>query len=207
MKDQYKSVAKWYDKIIEPLLSGLKAIGLKMHHVNENTTVLDIGCGTGTLLSLYQKYTSKIFGIDLSSSMIKVARKKLGMETNLIIGSATKMEFKEHQFDLITCSFILHEVPQIVRMEILKEAKRALQNDGRILLIDYHPGPIKKLKGIYSKLIITFFEFLAGGDHYRNYRQFIKNGGLPSLIEKLGLKIENQKIVSGGNFGIFILSK
>jgi ubiquinone/menaquinone biosynthesis C-methylase UbiE len=85
MKDQYKSVAKWYDKIIEPLLSGLKAIGLKMYYVSENTTVLDIGCGTGTLLSLYQKYTSKIFGIDLSSSMIKVARKKLGVETNLII--------------------------------------------------------------------------------------------------------------------------
>jgi ubiquinone/menaquinone biosynthesis C-methylase UbiE len=114
---------------------------------------------------------------------------------------------KDQYFDLIICSLILHEVSEVVRIEILKEAKRILQNDGRILLIDYHPGPIKKFKGIYSKLIITFFEFLAGGEHYKNYNQFIKNGGLPSLIEKLGLKIENQKIVSGGNFGIFILRK
>jgi SAM-dependent methyltransferase len=107
----------------------------------------------------------------------------------------------------ITCSLILHEVPQKVRLDILKEAKRVLRNEGRILLIDYHPGPINKAKGLYSKLIINLIEFLAGREHYTNYCHFIKNGGLPSLIDLLELKVENQKILSGGNFGIFILSK
>lgn len=207
MKDQYKIIANWYDRIIEPLISGLRAIVLKMYPVYEDMTVLDIGCGTGSLLSFYQKYTRKIFGIDLSPSMINIASKKLGAEANLSIGSATNMEFRNDQFDLVTCSLILHEVPQNVRMDILKEAKRVLRNDGRILLIDYHPGPIKKAKGLYSKLIITIIEFLAGREHYTNFCHFIKNGGLPSLVEILELKIENHKILSGGNFGIFILSK
>ncbi len=207
MKDQYKKVANWYDKIIEPLVSGLKAIGLKMHPITENMSVLDVGCGTGSLLSRYQKFTCSIFGIDLSPAMINVARKKLGDTANLVVGDATKMEFNDHQFDLITCSFILHEVQQSIRIGILKEAKRVLKSDGRILLIDYHPGPIKKLKGLYSKLIISIFEFLAGGEHLNNYRQFILSGGLQYLIEKLGFKIEDHKIVGGGNFGIYILSK
>lgn len=178
-----------------------------MYPVNKNTTVLDIGCGTGSFLSMYQNYTDNIFGIDLSPSMIKVARKKLGEKVSLIVGSATKTEFKPHSFDLITCSLILHEVSDVVRIEILTEAKRILQNDGRIILIDYHPGPIEKFEGIYSKLVIRFFEFLAGGDHHKNYLQFVKKGGLPRLIGKAGLKIENQRITGGGNFGIFVLRK
>jgi hypothetical protein len=98
-------------------------------------------------------------------------------------------------------------VSQKVRLDILKEAKRVLRNEGRILLIDYHPGPINKAKGLYSKIIITLVEFLAGREHYTNYCHFIKNGGLPALIDLLELKIENRKILNGGNFGIFILSK
>lgn len=207
IKDQYKVASKLYDKIIEPMISTLKNIGLKMYPVNKNTIVLDIGCGTGSLLSIYQNYTSKIFGIDLSPSMIRIARKKLGQKANIILGSATKTEFKTNYFNLITCSLILHELSESVRIEILKEAKRILKNDGKILLIDYHPSPIKKFKGFYTKIIIIIIEFLAGREHYKNYNQFIKNGGVPNLIQKLGLKIENQKILWRGNCGIFILSK
>ena len=96
---------------------------------------------------------------------------------------------------------------QKVREEVLEEAKRVLKSDGRILLIDFHPGPIKKLKGVYSKIIITISEVLAGREHFRNYRHFIKNEGLPGLIDSMGFNIEDQKIVSGGNFGIFLLKK
>jgi SAM-dependent methyltransferase len=119
MRDQYKNSAKWYDRIIEPLISGLRATGLKMYPVNEDMAILDIGCGTGSFLTCYKKYTSKIFGIDLSPSMIKVARKKLGEKANIILGSATKTEFKAHYFDLITCSLILHELSHLIVAKIV----------------------------------------------------------------------------------------
>lgn len=207
MKDQYRNIAKWYDRIFEPLNSGLRNIGLKMYPVNEGISVLDIGFGTGAHLRLYQKEKCNIYGIDLSAAMINVARKKLGEEANLSLGSATDMEFEDDQFDLILCSTVLHEMLQKVREDVLGEAKRVLKSDGRILLIDFHPGPIKKLKGVYSKIIITISEILAGREHFRNYRHFMKKGGLIDLIDSVGFKIEDQKIVSGGNFGIFLLKK
>ncbi len=96
-------------------------------------------------------------------------------------------------------------MPQQVRVDVLNEAKRILKQDGRLLLIDFHTGPIRGFKGIYSKIIITISEILAGREHYKNYRHFMENGGLPNLIELCGFIIDDKKIVSGGNFGIFLL--
>lgn len=207
MKDQYRNIANWYDRIFEPLNSGLRNIGIKMYPVNEGMNILDIGCGTGAHLRLYQKEKCNIYGIDSSAAMLKVAQKKLGAYADLTLGSATDLEFADDKFDVILCSAVLHEMSQKVRLDVLKEAKRVLKHDGRILLIDFHPGPIKNFKGVYSRIIITISEVFAGREHYKNYRHFIKNGGLPSLVKSEGLEIEDQKIVSGGNFGIFLLKK
>ena len=205
MKDQYKNIAKFYDWIFEPMNSSLRKIGMKMYPVNAGMEVLDIGCGTGAHLKLYQNEKCNIFGIDLSEAMLKVAEKKLGNNANLKLCDASNTPYSDNKFDLILSSIVLHEMTQQVRVNVLKEAKRILKGDGRLLLIDFHTGPIKKFKGIYSKIIITISEIFAGQEHYKNYRHFMKNGGLPGLIESYGFKIEDQKIVSGGNFGIFLL--
>jgi ubiquinone/menaquinone biosynthesis C-methylase UbiE len=207
MKDQYRNTAKWYDGIIGPMTIGLRNIGLKMYPVQEGMTVLDIGCGTGAQLRLYQKRNCRVYGIDVSPAMIEVAGNKLGSEAHIHIGSATDMEFGDDQFDLVSCVMALHEMPPQVREDVLKEAKRVLKSEGRMLLIDFHPGPINKFKGVFSKVIITLAEMIAGGEHYKNYRHYIGNGGLPRLIDSLGFHIEDQKIVSGGNFGLFLLKK
>ena len=64
MKDQYKNIANWYDRIFEPLNSGLRNIGMKMYPAKTGMDVLDIGCGTGAHLKLYQKENCNIYGID-----------------------------------------------------------------------------------------------------------------------------------------------
>ena len=48
-------------------------------------------------------------------------------------------------------------------------------------------------------------EILAGREHFRHYRHSMAHQGLPALIAAHGLIIEQQKIVSGGNMGIFLL--
>jgi ubiquinone/menaquinone biosynthesis C-methylase UbiE len=207
MKDPYKKIAKWYDSIFEPLNSGLRQIGLNMHPVRVGMDVLDIGCGTGAHLKIYQQEKCHVYGIDLSDSMLKVARSKLGEDADLRRCDATKTPFKENKFDLILISTVLHELSHQIRLDVLTEVKRILKNDGRLLLIDFHPGPLKKIKGFYSKIIIIIAEVAAGREHFKNYRHFIKIGGLPNLIESCGFVLKDKKIVSGGNFGIFLMEK
>ena len=204
MKDQYKNIANWYDRIFEPMNSGLRKIGMKMFPVKAYMNILDIGCGTGAHLRLYQKENCNIYGIDSSSAMLRVAKEKLGNRAILKLCNATNTGYSDNMFDLILCSTVLHEMPEQIRIEVLNEAKRILKNDGKILLIDFHPRT-KKFKGIYSKIIITFAEIFAGREHFKNYRQFMKNGGLPKLINYTGLELISQKIVSGGNFAILLL--
>lgn len=207
MKDQYGKIARWYDGIFEPLNSGLRKIGLKKYAVTAGSKVLDIGCGTGAHLKLYQDLGCKVYGVDMSSAMLEVARKKLGSSATLSHGSATDLHFSERQFHLILCTTVLHEMDANVRLAVLKEAMRVLHDTGRILLIDFHPATVKNIKGLFSKLIISVSERLAGEVHYRNYRQFMRAGGLPALIKTAELTVAAQKIVSGGNFGIFLLKK
>ncbi len=205
MKDQYKNIAVWYDRIFESLNSGLRNIGMKMYPVEAGMDVLDIGCGTGVHLKLYQNEKCNVFGIDLSESMLNVAKKNLDNKAILKLCDASNTSFSNNKFDLILSATVLHEMHQQVRVDVLNEAKRILKKNGRLLLIDFHTGPIKKFKGFYSKIIITIAEIFAGREHYKNYRHFMKNGGLPDLIESQGFEVENKKIVSGGNFGIFLL--
>jgi ubiquinone/menaquinone biosynthesis C-methylase UbiE len=207
MKDPYKRIAPWYNRIFEPLNSGLRTIGIKMFPPDAGMQVLDIGCGTGIHLSLYQKRDCKVYGIDTSPAMMQIARTTLGEKADLHLGDASQMPYQDDQFDLVISATVLHEMPEVVRFAVLSEAKRTLKEQGRMLLIDFHPGPYKPLKGWFYKSIITAAEVGAGREHFRNYRHFIRNGGISPLIEQYDLLIDQKKIVSGGNIALYLLKK
>jgi ubiquinone/menaquinone biosynthesis C-methylase UbiE len=205
-KDPYKNFANKYDKIIEPFNTVVRQIGMKMFLPEEEMLILDVGCGTGTNLSLYQKAGCKVFGIDLSPSMLEVARKKLGERADLRLGDAAEMPYPKNSFDLVIAFLTLHEMPGDIRPAVMNEIVRLSKSDGRILLIDYHPGPIRFPMGWWYKSVILFFEILAGREHFRNYRDFLAQNGLPELITAKSLKVEDKKIISKGNMAIFLLS-
>jgi len=203
--DPYKKIAKLYDTLLVPLTSGLRALGMKMFPPREGMAVLDIGCGTGAYLEHYQKAGCNVFGIDQSPSMLQVARNRLGESANLYMGDASNMPYQDKKFDLIIFSTVLHEMPREVRAAVINEAKRTIKEDGRILLIDFHPGPIRPLKGWLYKSIITLIEFAGGGEHFKNYRDFIANKGLPAIASTHSLSVDKEKIVGGGNIALFLL--
>ena len=205
--DPYRRIAKLYDSLFEPLNKGLRAIGMKMFPPKQSMLVLDVGCGTGIHLERYQKAGCQVFGIDLSPSMLQVARNRLGVDANLHMGDASNMPYSDNKFDLIIMSTVLHEMPSAVRSAVIYESKRTLKEDGRILLIDFHPGPIQPLKGWINKSIISFAEIAAGREHFKNYRNFMATKGLPALISIHGLSVAQEKIVSGGNIALFLLGK
>lgn len=206
-KVAYVKSAEWYDTFIEPLVRTLRATGLTMFPPHRSMSVLDIGCGTGTHLSLYQKAGCKTFGIDLSPAMLNVARKKLGVAAlaALTLGDASRMPFPDESFDLVTAMLMFHAMPAALRSPVLNEAKRVVKRSGRFLVIDYHLGPIRFPEGWFPKTLIASIEFLAGGEHFRNYRDFMANTGLAPLIAENGLLIDKQKIVGGGTIGLYLL--
>jgi demethylmenaquinone methyltransferase/2-methoxy-6-polyprenyl-1,4-benzoquinol methylase len=203
--DPYNKIAKKYDRYVEPSIAALRQIGMKMYKPKEGMHVLDVGCGTGTNLMLYHEAGCNVFGIDLSPAMVEMAQEKLGNRAEIRLGDASKMPYSDNSFDLITGFFILHEMPDRIRPAVISEMARVVKHGGRILLIDYHLGPIRFPKGWMFKVIILFFEIMAGREHFRNYRDFLARNCLQNLIFTKNLRILNEKIVGGGNVALFLL--
>lgn len=206
MKDAYRNIAGIYDRLFENMNKGLRLAGIRMFRPSKGMNILDVGCGTGTHLELYQRYGCHLYGIDLSPSMLDVARARLGDSARLELGDATSMPYENHEFDLIICMLSLHEMAQPTRSGVLSEMKRVLKDDGRILLIDFHPGPYQLFQGWISKVIIFFSELAAGREHFKNYRQFIAAKGLSTLATLNKLEVEKQNILAGGTFAICLVT-
>ncbi|MCX6028178.1 MAG: class I SAM-dependent methyltransferase [Chloroflexi bacterium] len=167
--------------------------------------VLDVGCGTGIHLEMYQRYGCKLYGIDTSQSMLELARARLGESAVLRLADATQMPYEAGFFDLVICMLALHEMDERVRRKVIGEIKRVIKRDGRILFIDFHAGSPRPLKGWLSKSVILLSEVAAGRRHFRNYRHFMSIGGLPHLFEESKLSIEKEKIVGDDTLALYLL--
>ena len=73
-------------------------------------------------------------------------------------------------------------MPPEDRIKVLKEMKQVAN---KIIIGDYiTPTP----KTFWGKLNVVV-EYLAGTDHYNNFKLFVESGGLASLIKEAGLTL------------------
>jgi ubiquinone/menaquinone biosynthesis C-methylase UbiE len=186
--------------------SGLRVLGFRMYLPPRGGEVLDVGCGTGVHLDMYRKFGCRLHGVDTSSSMLAVAQRRLGEGADLRNADATDLPFDSDSFDLVFSTLVLHEMEDQVRSLTLEEIKRVVKPDGRILLIDFHTGRPQSMRGWLFKMIILFSEVAAGRRHFRGYRPFMSIGGLPALVERAALPVEQERIVGEGNMALYLLS-
>ena len=102
-----------------------------------NATILDIGCGTGSLSVILARLGHTVTGIDLSPSMISLARTKAaayGLEIEFHIMDASHVQFAEHQFDMILCRHLLWALSE--PEQVLQRWIKLLKPGGRLILIE-----------------------------------------------------------------------
>lgn len=204
LQDAYGTIARFYDRLLEPMNAPLRAIGLKMHPTDSTMTVLDVGCGTGAHLEAYIATGATCHGIDMSQAMLEQAHDRLGDNAELLHGDATHLPYDDNRFDLVFTSMILHEMESTVRSDIIAEMARVVKPDGRILVIDYIEGH-RSGKGKLRRIVSTIAERIAGTDHYRNWRKYLAEGAIPEMLSDTSLEIEREKVVSGGNLALWLL--
>ena len=202
----YQGTARFYDLLFGSTNRWLSRAGVALWPAPPGARVLDLCCGTGSHLALYHDKPCSLFGLDASPGMLAVARARLGHRAHLDLGDATRLPYAGGTFELVSCKLALHEMPRDTCRAVLTEARRVLKADGRILLIDFHPGPFDPGRGWLTRGVVVAVEFIAGGEHYKNQRQFIASGGLPALVRELGLRIETQMLMGGGAFAVQCLS-
>jgi len=68
--------------------------------------------------------------------------------------------------------------------KIVEEMVRVTSEGGDILIVDYE---LSEKTSRLSKALIYFMEWLAGGEHYKNFKAYNKKGGLPELLSSITL--------------------
>jgi ubiquinone/menaquinone biosynthesis C-methylase UbiE len=201
-RDTYRSIAPIYDRLFEATNRTLRLVGLRVFRPQAGARVLDVGCGTGAQLEVYRRLQCHLFGIDSSPSMLAMARRRLASSADLALADAGSAPFRSAQFDLVLSMLTLHGMPLQTRMGAVSEMKRMLKPAGRLLLIDFHPGPYRPVQGWFSRAVVVLVEMLAGSEHYGNHRDFMRHGGLPALAAQSGLRFERHRILGGGVFAV-----
>jgi demethylmenaquinone methyltransferase/2-methoxy-6-polyprenyl-1,4-benzoquinol methylase/phosphoethanolamine N-methyltransferase len=105
-------------------------------------TVLDVGCGTGTLaLAMAARPgVTGVTGIDASPEMIEVARgkaRKAGSDADFRVGLIEEIPFPDATFDLVTSSLMLHHLTPELKRAGLAEVRRVLKPGGRFVVMDF----------------------------------------------------------------------
>ena len=120
-----------------------RIIGLA--RLEQGNSVLDVGCGTGTLAIAAARYVgpTPVCGIDASPPMIARARRKATkarVDINFQVGVAEQMPFPDGRFDVVLSTLMLHHLPRKTRQACAAEMKRVLKAGGRVLAVDFGRG-------------------------------------------------------------------
>jgi len=190
----------FYGTFVDPLLSRLR---LRVSaEIGSGETVIDIACGTGAQVFALANRVVHVTGIDLSKSMIDFANGKLQKSElkniSFYIADATQLEqFGDKSFNVATMSLALHQFDPLLYKPILSEMKRIAK---RIIIVDYAVPLPKNYLGIGSRVA----EFMAGGEHNRNFKQFYRQGGLNSILPEHGLQIQKSVFMAKGAFQLVV---
>ena len=130
---------------------GLKKAAIRRMGHDVRGSVLDVGCGPGLLLStLADQYPQlRLAGLDIAPEMIKVAQGRLGDRADIRLGESESLPWPDASFNYIFCIDSFHHYPN--GKKVLREFRRVLTQDGRLLLAD--PTAPLPLRAILNSLI------------------------------------------------------
>ena len=116
---------------------------LQLARLRKGESVLDVGCGTGTLAiaaKLSAGPEAAVYGIDASPEMLVKAEqkaRKAGAQVLFKNGLAEALPFPDAQFDLVLSTVMLHHLPRKARFQCANEIRRVLKPSGRVLAVDF----------------------------------------------------------------------
>lgn len=209
--ETYNAIAEGFSTTRKsPWIEVLKPLGDVL-----GKSILDVGCGNGRHLLELAKRASIAVGMDLSKSLIKVAKarlSKLGLadKAMLIVADALFMPFRRASFDDIICIAVIHHIPtKKLRRKVIAEMAEVLKGNGLVVVSAWYRWQkrllLRVLNGVLLRLVGKVFEL---GDTYvpwrsrgRRYKRFYHLFTLREMRDLLSdsLEIQDLRLVTIGS--------
>ena len=116
---------------------------LELVGIGQGQSLLDVGCGTGTLAIAARKQIGRqggVAAVDASAEIIARARRKaeaLGLQIAFTEAIAQDLPFPDASFDAAVSTTVIHCLPVSARHQSYAEIARVLKPGGQLLLVDF----------------------------------------------------------------------
>jgi ubiquinone/menaquinone biosynthesis C-methylase UbiE len=115
---------------------------LRQAELRPGHRVLDIGCGTGSLVVLTKTTCPHVdvVGVDPDdNALARAARKARRADASIQLdrGFSDALDFPDGTFDRVLSSFMFHHLGRDEKTRTLREVRRVLRADGRLHLLDF----------------------------------------------------------------------
>ena len=98
---------------------------------------------------------------DIAPLQVALTRQKLAGLPQVHVACCNAVEPEPREFDAVTCFFLLHEVPDDVKLQIVPAMLRMVRQGGKVIFVDYHrPHRWHPLKPVMQR-VFTWLEPFA----------------------------------------------
>ncbi|MGV8138827.1 MAG: class I SAM-dependent methyltransferase [Mangrovibacterium sp.] len=136
IKEQFSKQAAAYTSV--KAHSDALDLLIEMSGVSEKDHVIDLACGSGIVSCEFAKYAGHVTGIDITESMLKLAR-KLQLKNKLtnidwVLDDVLPLKFKDNQFSIVISRFGFHHF--IDYDKVFDEMIRVCKSGGTVMVVD-----------------------------------------------------------------------
>ena len=146
--------------------------------------VLDIGCGTGTLVvQLKRRYgPAQVVGLDPDPKALRRARLKAvraDVSVQLDQGFANELPYERASFDRVFSSFMFHHLNKQERENMLREVLRILKPGGSFHFVDFIVDDASH--GFFDRLFRSHAQMKDNSDE--QIRDLMSHGGFKNPVK------------------------
>lgn len=200
---KYRWLTPLYDSLIRMTLpeETIKGEFIRRASIQDGDHVLDVGCGSGTLMIMIKKAhpAATVWGLDADKEIIRRAKDKAQKERLPLFFHrqlATKMDYPDATFSRVVSSLFFHHLRREDKLKTLKECHRVLRVGGAIHIADWgRPHDLLMRLAFFLVQALDGFETTADN----------VEGSLPAILEEAGFKSVEEGIRYRTIFGTLAL--
>ena len=182
--------------------------------------ILDVATGTGDLaITALQLNPVKVFGVDISSDMLEIGRKKLLKKNlqhkiELLEVDSEKLIFEDNKFDALTVGFGVRNFENLEKG--LTEMFRVLKPGGKLVVLEFSQPTSSVMRGLYnfySTKVTPFLGKLISKDKaaytylHESVSAFPFGKDFTNILEKTGYQNTNIRPLTFGIATVYTAEK